>query len=656
MRTTRLVSAFYLAGMAAATLTACGGSSSSSDPVSATPSTVDLSTRVIDGPIEKAKVCLDRNDNGACDDGEPFAITGADGSATLKIASDEVGKFPLLTLVGTDATDRDAGAVPVAFAMRTSADSPALVSPLTTLVTAFMDVSGLSSTAAAETLQQVIGANVPLLSDYTQGSDEASRSAAVLARFLTVATQASVAALASAEGQMDSGLQPIARADLDRVIAARMIDLLPAAVSVGATNPDAQEAAIKAAAQALISAELALNLANIGTVVGHAKQIEKPSAAISTAPIAASVSLDWLRYADARNWYFRVFEATAQQNTPDAAGKVYYNDKRKRSLDGVVARWGEPGYTNTIAYNDGTRWFLCPTDFAHPGTPRDAQGRSESRYCGASHSTSRRSARDIGGQKMSDVVTEIRAYPLPSTQGVYPQWGPDPASGVLGATTFPMGSKLYFQTSTLLSAPDAYDTSAAKMVRAYTPAVAAGTRAECDKVTSANAGTFQSAPQTLEALIERTPGKPCVYAPNEVAGARDEWWSNSTLSLGDVAGPVPTLPHYQAGQPNRTLRVAFTGGNGVTYYNCARRASDGSVRNCNAIGTGSYSIETVADARVMRFANLPATASTLTYHRLYVERGGSVYFGFRSKPGVNHAVRLNAESTDALLGQLGLTR
>lgn len=59
---------------------------------------------------------------------------------------------------------------------------------------------------------------------------------------------------------------------------------------------------------------------------------------------------------------------------------------------------------------------------------------------------------------------------------------------------------------------------------------------------------------------------------------------------------------------------------------------------------------------MLRFANVPATASTLVDNRLFVERGGKVYYGYRDKLRVDHAVRLNTEAMDALLGQLNLTR
>ena len=77
-------------------------------------------------------------------------------------------------------------------------------------------------------------------------------------------------------------------------------------------------------------------------------------------------------------------------------------------------------------------------------------------------------------------------------------------------------------------------------------------------------------------------------------------------------------------QSNRVIRAAFSAGNIVTYLNCALRIPEGSSRNCDPAGPGTYSIETVGDARVLRFANVPAAATTLTYNRLFVERGGKV--------------------------------
>jgi hypothetical protein len=44
-------------------------------------------------------------------------------------------------------------------------------------------------------------------------------------------------------------------------------------------------------------------------------------------------------------------------------------------------------------------------------------------------------------------------------------------------------------------------------------------------------------------------------------------------------------------------------------------------------------------------------AAPLTYNRVFVERGGVVYFGFRTKLRHDYSVRPNAPATDALFAR-----
>ena len=652
--------AYALSAITSAVLLAACGGGGDSPAAPPAPTTVDVPTRVIDGPLGNALVCLDKNGNGACDAGEPSARTAADGRATLKVDPADVGKFALLALADATTVDSASGAVTVPFSLRTPADQSAVISPLTTIVAAQMDVSGLGSAQAAGTVQDAAGITVSMFADYSTGSDDAAKSASALARFLVVAKQSAASALQAAAGTKDSGGTLITSADIDRAVEHRLIDLMPQIVAGGGTDPIAQPAVILAAATALIASDLQLSASNVGVVIGTAKQID--TSLPPTTPTAGA-SMEWLNFADANNWYFRVFESTAAQNTPDANGKTHFTDKRKRDINGVIQTWGDPGFMNTNAYFDGTQWFLCPSDFASASTPRDAAGYGESFYCGAFDNKSQRSVRDITDLKLVDIVTEIRAYPLSSTAGKFPNWGPDPASGVLGMTVFPPGSKLIYQTTTPLSNPEAYDTAAIP-ARIFSVAIAAGgtpvydangmTTTACGTVTSANAASLQNDAQTLEELVASNPGTPCGFGTNANTGPRNDWYGQSTVNLGDVAGAPSANGFYRV--TSGALRIAFGSSNTVTYFDCARRASDGSVRNCVAIGNGAYSIATVADARVLRLTSVPAAAAPLTYNRIFVERGGKVHYGFRSKLTVNHSVRPNAEATDALLGQLGLSR
>lgn len=105
---------------------------------------------------------------------------------------------------------------------------------------------------------------------------------------------------------------------------------------------------------------------------------------------------------------------------------------------------------------------------------------------------------------------------------------------------------------------------------------------------------------------------------------------------------------------NTPLRVAFGAANSAKYYACQQRASDGSIRNCNLVGTGTYSIASLGDGRVMSLTGLPLQAAALTYNRVFVERGGKVYFGYQNKATVNNTARLNLAGGNALLNLLGI--
>jgi len=173
---------------------------------------------------------------------------------------------------------------------------------------------------------------------------------------------------------------------------------------------------------------------------------------------------------------------------------------------------------------------------------------------------------------------------------------------------------------------------------------------------------FHDAPvATLEQLIAVNPGTPCTENPSsDVSGNSlnpNIWWSATSVSLGTVTDgttkPAGTADYFTT---NANLRVAFTGGNAVKYLKCYVRTNGGSARNCAEIGTGTYVITpTQSDGRVMTFNSLPAIAQRLGFERVFVERGGTVYFGYRNVSNiVRSTVRLNLPAANALLGALGI--
>jgi hypothetical protein len=654
-----------------ALLTACGGGGGGSEVVTPTPepapTTVSQAVKVIDGAIRGATVCLDKNSNGLCDTGEPSATTAADGTATFTIPSADANKYPVLALVGTDAVDADHGPVTVAYSLQAPADRPAVVSPLSTLVVAQAAASNVSTADAEKIVRDTLGLAVSPLADFTASTSADSATAGAAARMLVVATQQQVTSLATAK---DAAGNTLAKADVAKAIQQNLMTLLPAVASAvndpavaRAANAAAKATALTAAATALNASD-GLTTTSAAAAVAVAKLPVAPDEA-STAP-TAGLSLRWFAYTDAGNYNYRVFKATAAQSTT-VNGKRQFTEYREqaRTTNGTNSfyqQWGEG--LNNWARNQtvwtGTEWFTCPTEFVHEATPWDTNGRSESAYCKANKSSNVRTARDISGLKMADVVAEIRAYPLKDTAGDFAAWGPDPvmhAARLQG--TFPAGSKLHYYTGTDTALPDGYNTTSGDRLFIYNARMSAGNSAECNKFTATASGLqFQdNTSPTLEKLIERFKGTPCVFNPRSTptGNVANEWWGQSTFAIGTVNttfADTSGSAYFRDGQ--QSLRVSFGSGTAVNYWLCPMRASDSSPRNCTAAGTGSYSIETLGNGRVVRLANLPALAGSLSYTRTMVEHNGQIWYGFRGKPTVTKQIRPNLEATHALLAALDI--
>jgi len=121
-------------------LSACGGGGSSVGPVT-------LSGAVIDGYIKGATVCLDVNANGVCDTTEPSAVTDVNGKYSLTVPTGvSTSGLHLIAVVPVGAEDSDTPGTPVAnaYKMLAPADMPAVVSPLTTMVSTEMIANGKS--------------------------------------------------------------------------------------------------------------------------------------------------------------------------------------------------------------------------------------------------------------------------------------------------------------------------------------------------------------------------------------------------------------------------------------------------------------------------------------------------------------------------------
>ncbi len=262
-------------GAASLILHGCGGGGSGS-------ATDDLAVTVIDGAIQNATVCLDKNLNGTCDLGEPSGTTDAAGKVILKVDKADAGKFPVLAVVPVGAIDADSGPVATAFTMKAPADKTAIVSPLTTLVQTLIEGSGLSSAAAEVELKAQSGLVLSLFDDFTNGSSVDHQTAGALARLVVVTTQQQTAALVGTIGTQAIDGSTITQEKLNKAVQLRLLERLP---TMAAAVPTVLAAASGAAREAAVSAEAGVLVAGnelttgtIGTVVA----VNNPAPASST--------------------------------------------------------------------------------------------------------------------------------------------------------------------------------------------------------------------------------------------------------------------------------------------------------------------------------------------------------------------------------------
>ncbi len=165
----RFTQLWPLAAMAAACLSACGGSDSGT-PVATTSGVVTGSY------FEHAKVCIDTNNNAACDSGEASTFTDAKGAFTLN------GQGPVVAVIDTDAFRNDeAGShAPVTrkLVFRAPASANAVVSAISTELAALMDTNGGNLNDARTRLADRLGvAADKVLEDHNKETDSKVRAA-----------------------------------------------------------------------------------------------------------------------------------------------------------------------------------------------------------------------------------------------------------------------------------------------------------------------------------------------------------------------------------------------------------------------------------------------------------------------------------------------
>lgn len=170
-------------------LAACGSggsgnaSNSGSDSAGTTPviTSTTLSGVAVDGYLSQAKVCLDLNDNGICDAGEPTTQTDGKGKYTLQAPNLDAANnhHILIEVVGGVTVDTDSPSAPVAsgYTLTAPIGLHGVISPISTLIHAWKQMyPGISHADLMEVLRQKIGfsRSLDLTADfaYVNATDE----------------------------------------------------------------------------------------------------------------------------------------------------------------------------------------------------------------------------------------------------------------------------------------------------------------------------------------------------------------------------------------------------------------------------------------------------------------------------------------------------
>jgi trimeric autotransporter adhesin len=602
----------------AATLAGCGGGGGAEDakPAAgggAAQASLTVSGVVADGPLQGASVCLDTNDSGACDPGEPVSgSTDGDGRYSLSIPGHLVGKHALVAQVPATAIDKDKPGIPVgvAFTLRAPASSQAqvFVSPLTTLVADAIS-NGVPAAVAEASIQQQLGLSNSPLADFTRVADP---QAALLARTVNT-VMVEVARLAAAHGIPADQTQALVRstsaADLP-LLAARV--QAAAAQATGSASDRLLQVASQAASGVL--ADRNISSATVAAQAGIAKALsasaESPAAATPAGP---DTTVRRFVYKDAANYSIQLL--TGDASITNAAGEYDVNETR---ID-VVAGVAQPFNRNAVWWT-GSQWLTCDNGWhVFKAVAQTATEPQRSLTCGVGRNEARIVSKDISGRRMADVVAELRSFPLRDSDGSLPEtWGPSPA--LLGDAVFPAGAIM--TTRQAISEIGGAD----MLALGSKPVLPSGMNAATLEEMTQFAGTYAD--------------------PNAANSATAMAFLDDALVTPAQPGLAALQRYYASFSPN---------GNQLRFTRCDVLAN-GANTGCVALGIGTVATSSQGDARIMRITSgypMDLLASRKR-QRTWIERDGVVFNGQNLLPNLHHNQRLNGVAWAALRNRLGI--
>ena len=609
MKLRRVAALWVAVGATSTVIVGCGGGGGGEDSAPPPPAgPVTISGVVADGPLSDAVACYDLNDNGACDSGEPTsAPSNADGVFTVEVPAADAGRYGVVVNVPATAIDRDTGsAVGTAFTLRSPASgaSTVFVSPLSTLVADAQAASGGTTAQAEASIKQQLGLAASPLANYVSASDsQAARLARTINQVIVEVNKLTAAAGVPAD-QAKALVASVANGNLPAL----------AALASAATGTPAEVAA-QVATQVL--ADRNLNETTVAAQSQVAQRSAQPLAVFPTGPFISTIDFT---YADAGNYSYRLF--TGDNSVLDTNGASVANELRSTLAAGAA----QP-FNRNQAYWTGSAWRVCERAWQVVSTTaQTATTPQRSNYCGSQKSESRITAADISGRRMADVVTEMRAFPLPDRNGLPTNWGADPA--LLGDTTFPADSLLTVREQQ----SDIGNTERYSLIE--------------KALTRFPDGSLRHA-ATFDDLTGGMPGN--LVDPGAAVDG------GNAAFLQDIAAPQPGDP---ALRPAARFNIAFhPDTNAVRFYKCNVVNATNASTNCATVADGTRGEpEVKGDARVLRIAGGYPTEliNASKTQRFFVERNGAVFRGNTDLQRTYHNQRLNTTAWVALRDRLGV--
>ena len=322
-----------------------------------------------------------------------------------------------------------------------------------------------------------------------------------------------------------------------------------------------------------------------------------------------TLSLRQLNYAGADEFYVRTLQGPAKA-AGEAASQVF--DQRSGKSGGAT---GTDDWYYRSAYLGPDGWVFCDRDTPIANTLGNP---SRSVFCEGETSLGYTTRTSVAGQSMADLVSRWQGL---AGNTINSGSSADALNGALGNAAFPSDATESLRTNLTLGQVITID-------NVFTRGVA-------------------QSRNTLEAVID--------YYPSSGAASPT---SANTLSLALSSSAL------------RNLRVSFAPTSATqgtaTYYECDLNADQSVASNCAALAAkGSYRIETLNGARLLRFAGQPPTPA-LNYEVLYAQIRWTandpstqwVYRTHQTKPALSVRLssnrRLNGAAWNAMKTQLGL--